>query len=161
MEFKIIPGYDQTEILKPLFIQYTDRLVAADPSFADYLRVQNYDEELADLNAKYGPPAGRLYLALTEDGQRRGCIAMKKIDRDSCEMKRLYVKEQYRGEGLGEKLARLLIDRRREAGYKTMLLDTLPFLQPAIALYEKLGFTRTEIYNNSPMDTSIFMKLEL
>ena len=161
MEFIIVPGYDKADILKPLFLEYTDRLVAADPSFAGYLAVQNYDEELADLNAKYGPPQGGLFLALAEDGAPRGCIAMKKIDKDSCEMKRLYVKEEYRHHGLGETLARHIISHRREMGYKVMLLDTLPFLQPAIALYKKLGFTETGIYNNSPMDTSIFMKLEL
>ena len=160
MKFELVPGYDKADILKVLFVEYTDRLVEQDPSFAEYLRVQNYDEELKDLSAKYGAPAGRLYLALA-DGKPRGCVALKKIDRENCEMKRLYVRREYRKEGLGEILAKQVIADAKEAGYKHMLLDTLPFLKAAIALYKKLGFYETEIYNNSPMDTSIFMKYDL
>lgn len=160
MSVKIIPAYDFPEEIRTLFAEYTDFLIKNDTEFAEYLQIQNYDAELQNLNTKYGLPAGRLYLAYYGD-ELAGCIGLKKIDVDNCEMKRLYVRPQFRGKHIGRMLAEKIIHDAREIGYKHMLLDTLPFLQSAVFMYKKLGFYETDSYNDSPMDTSIYMKLDL
>lgn len=160
MSVKIIPAYDFPEEIRTLFVEYTDFLIKNDTEFAEYLQIQNYDAELQNLNTKYGLPAGRLYLAYYGD-ELAGCIGLKKIDVDNCEMKRLYVRPQFRGKHIGRMLAEKIIHDAREIGYKHMLLDTLPFLQSAVFMYKKLGFYETDSYNDSPMDTSIYMKLDL
>lgn len=160
MSVKIIPAYDFLEEICTLFAEYTDFLIKNDTEFAEYLQIQNYDAELQNLNTKYGLPAGRLYLAYYGD-ELAGCIGLKKIDVDNCEMKRLYVRPQFRGKHVGRMLAEKIIHDAREIGYKHMLLDTLPFLQSAVFMYKKLGFYETDSYNDSPMDTSIYMKLDL
>ena len=86
---------------------------------------------------------------------------MKKLDEASCEMKRLYVRPFFRGQGIGDILIRQIIKDAKEIGYRHMLLDTLPFLQSAIHMYGKYGFYEIESYNDSPMDASIYMKLDL
>lgn len=160
MSVKIIPAYDFPEEIRTLFVEYTDFLIKNDTEFAEYLQIQNYDAELQNLNTKYGLPAGRLYLAYY-GGELAGCIGLKKIDINNCEMKRLYVRPQFRGKHIGRMLAEKIIHDAREIGYKHMLLDTLPFLQSAVFMYKKLGFYETDSYNDSPMDTSIYMKLDL
>ena len=160
MRLELIPGYDRPAELLSLFTEYTRMLVSHDPSFQIYLDIQHYADEIRDLEAKYGRPEGRLYLALWE-GEAAGCIALRKLDEQRCEMKRLYVRPEYRGEKLGEVLVRKIIGDAREIGYKHMMLDTLPFLQSAIHMYKKLGFYETDCYNDSPMDTTIFMRLDL
>ena len=147
-------AYNYKEEVKELFTEYTNKLVKNDPKF------KNYDEELNNLEYKYGSPDGRLYL-LYFNNNLAGCIALKKIDKDSCEMKRLYIKEQYRHNHLGEYLVKKIIEDAKDIGYKYMLLDTLPFLTNAINLYKKYGFYEIGSYNNSPMDNSIYMELDL
>ena len=90
-----------------------------------------------------------------------GCIALRPLSDTECELKRLYVKDTFRGQGIAEHLVEKLIDDAREMGYDAMLLDTLPFLKGALHLYAKLGFQEISPYNNSPMETSIFLKLDL
>ena len=160
MEFEIVPGYDSPEIMRELFVAYTDMLVENDPVFAAYLELQNYDEELKDLRVKYGEPRGRLYLAL-HDGVPAGCIAMKPFDAQSCELKRLYVKPEFRGSGLGERLCRLILSEAEKAGYSKVLLDTLPFLHGAKHIYTKLGFKVVAPHSYSPMGNSIFMQYDI
>lgn len=160
MSVKIIPAYDFPEEIRTLFAEYTDFLIKNDTEFAEYLQIQNYDAELQNLNTKYGLPAGRLYLAYY-DGELAGCIGLKKIDMNNCEMKRLYVRPQFRGKHIGRMLAEKIIHDAREIGYKHMLLDTLSFLKSAVFMYKKLGFYEIDSYNDSPMDTSIYMKLDL
>lgn len=135
-------------------------LITNDESFKQYLDLQNYDEEVKHLESKYGMPDGRLYLVYC-DGKLAGCIGLRKIDNQNCEMKRLYVRPEFRGKKLGNILIEKIIGDAREIGYSYMLLDTLPFLQSAIHIYKKFGFYEIESYNNSPMDTSIYMKLDL
>lgn len=90
-----------------------------------------------------------------------GCIGLRRIDDQNCEMKRLYVRPEFRGMKLGDILVEKIIMEAKEIGYSCILLDTLPFLQSAIHLYKKYGFYEIESYNDSPMDTSIYMKLDL
>ena len=160
MDIKIVDAYDYPEEVRALFSEYTDMLIANDAEFKKYLAVQNYDEEIAHLKSKYGLPDGRLYI-LFADGKSAGCIGLRKIDHQICEIKRLYIRSEWRGKKLGETLVEKIITEARKIGYSYMVLDTLPFLQNAIRLYKKLGFYEIESYNDSPLDTSIYMKLDL
>ena len=160
MSVKILPAYDFSQEIKLLFSEYTDILIEGDPSFKEYLEIQNYDDELKHLEKKYGLPYGRLYLVYYNN-EVAGCIGLKKIDKKNCEMKRLYVRPKFRGKQIGEQLIEKIIKAAKEIGYSYMLLDTLPFLKSAIRLYKKYGFYEISSYNNSPMETSIYMKLDL
>ena len=159
-ELKLVYAYDHPQEVGELFKEYTDMLIEGDSTFADYLSIQNYDEELKHLEVKYGMPEGRLYLAYYE-GRLAGCIGLRKIDTQNCEMKRLYVRPSFRGKKIGGFLVEKIIADAREIGYTYMLLDTLPFLESACAIYQKAGFYEIPSYNDSPMDASIFMKLDL
>ena len=160
MSVKILSAYDFSQEIKLLFSEYTDILIEGDPSFKEYLEIQNYDDELKHLEKKYGLPYGRLYLVYYNN-EVAGCIGLKKIDEKNCEMKRLYVRPKFRGKQIGEQLIEKIIRYAKEIGYSSMLLDTLPFLKSAIRLYKKYGFYEISSYNNSPMKTSIYMKLDL
>lgn len=160
MSIQVIPACDHPEEVGVLFSEYTDMLVAGDPSFQKYLEIQHYSEELRHLDAKYGPPNGRLYLAYC-DGELAGCIGLRKLDSQSCEMKRLYVRPAFRGKRIGILLINKILSDAREIGYSHVLLDTLPFLESAIRMYKRFGFYEVESYNDSPMDNSIYMRLDL
>lgn len=160
MGLEIKEGYEYKDELKDLFTEYTNSLIEGDSTFKEYLDKQNYDEEVKHLENKYGKPYGRLYVA-NYDGKIAGCIALKKFDDTSCEMKRLYVKPEFRGKHLGNILAQKVIDDAKEIGYKAVLLDTLPFLESAIKMYKKLGFYEIEQYNDSPMKEAVYLKLDL
>ena len=138
MDIKIIPAYDYTQEIRELFSEYTDMLINSDPAFKEYLEIQNYDDELEHLKDKYGMPAGRLYLAYC-GGKTAGCIGLKKLDEDNCEMKRLYVRPEFRGRKIGGLLIQKTIADAKTIGYKHMLLDTLPFLESAVHMYKKWG----------------------
>ncbi len=160
MNIQIIPAYEHKEDIKLLFDEYTKILTAGDSKFIEYLSVQNYDEELNNLDVKYGTPFGRLYIMYC-DGNLAGCIGLRKIDEVSCEMKRLYVRNKFRGNRLGEHLIKKIIVDAKDIGYSFMYLDTLPFLHSALHIYKKFGFYEIPCYNNSPMENSIYMKLDL
>ena len=160
MRIQVISGFEQPEQIIELFREYTDMLVETDPTFARYLLIQNYDRELEHLGEKYAPPAGRLYLALA-DGAAAGCVALHKLDEERCELKRLYVRPAYRGQGLGSLLVDQILADAREIGYRAILLDTLFPLKSAIKMYRGLGFREISCYNDSPMEETLFMQLEL
>ena len=160
MSLDLIPGYDRPEEILSLFTEYTHMLVSHDPSFQIYLDIQHYEDEIRDLEAKYGRPEGHLYLALWE-GEAAGCIALRKLDEQRCEMKRLYVRPAFRGHRIGETLMNRVIADAKAIGYRHMLLDTLPFLESAIHMYRKRGFYEIPCYNDSPEETTIFMQYDL
>lgn len=160
MEWTIVSGYDRAEELAVLLADYTRMLIEGEPGMAPYLDQQGYREELAHLEQKYGVPDGRLYVAVAES-RVVGCIALRRLDETRCELKRLYVVPQLRGCGIARGLTRQLIADARQIGYRQMLLDTLPFLREAIALYESEGFYRVERYNDSPLDRTFFYCLDL
>lgn len=153
-------AYKLPEEIKELFREYTELLIKNDETFKKYLELQNYDKEIENLEEKYGLPFGRIYI-LFYDEEVAGCVGLKKIDEKSCELKRLYVRDKFRGKKLGEELVKKIIQDAKEIGYKNILLDTLPFLDRAIMLYKKYNFYEIESYNDSPMSNSIFMKLDL
>ena len=160
MSIEIVHGYDHPQEIGILFSEYTNMLIENDSSFKKYLDIQHYDEEIKHLETKYGLPYGRLYLAYC-DGEAAGCIGLRKIDEHNCEMKRLYVRPEFRGKKIGEQLVRKIITDAKEIGYSYMMLDTLPFLEDAIFMYKKFGFYEIESYNDSPMCSSIYMILDL
>jgi len=160
MKIEILPAYDHQKEIIPLFAEYTDYLIKGDAVFAKYLEQQKFDKELEDLSVKYGMPWGRLYL-LRCDGDTAGCIALRKIDENSCELKRLYIKPKYRGNGISKMLVEKIIADAKEIGYCYILLDTLPFLRSAIKLYRSIGFYEVEKFNDSPMVGSLYMRYDL
>ena len=122
---------------------------------------QSFDKELAELPGKYVPPGGRLLIAIDEH-QAAGCVALRKIADGVCEMKRLYVRPGFRGTGLGHTLAEAIILSAREIGYQRMRLDTLPGkMDRAIAMYRSLGFKEIGPYYDNPVESALFMELEL
>ena len=153
-------AYDRRDEIRPLFQEYTDMLVRESPSFAEYLKIQRYGAELDDPESKYGLPGGRLYLARV-DGAAAGCAALRRLDGTRCELKRMYVRPRYRGQRISAALLERILEDAREIGYKKMLLDTLPFLTTAIAMYKRRGFAEIPGYNESPLSETIYMELEL
>ncbi|MCM1125199.1 MAG: GNAT family N-acetyltransferase [Lachnospiraceae bacterium] len=160
MKIKIESGCAHVREIEALFTEYTKMLVEGDSTFQNYLELQNYSEELKHLETKYGLPYGRLYLAYCDD-EPAGCIGLRKIDEENCEMKRLYVRPKFRGRHIGRILVQRIIEDAREIGYSHMLLDTLPFLESAIGMYKRFGFYEIESYNDSPVETSIYMRMDL
>lgn len=123
---------------------------------------QSFEEELAGLPGKYAPPRGALLLAFTDDQAPAGVIAMRPIDNDICEMKRLYVRPLARGHNLGRQLIDRLLAEARSKGYKKMRLDTLTgLMDKAITLYRSYGFYDIPAYYNSPLPNELFLELDL
>lgn len=121
---------------------------------------QNFDAELAGLPGAYSPPGGRLLLALA-DAEPAGCIALRKIGEEICEVKRLWVKPAFRGTGLGRRLAEEVLREARRIGYRRVRLDTLPSMKAAQALYVSLGFRDIPPYNDHPIEGTRFMEAAL
>ncbi|HMM79899.1 MAG TPA: GNAT family N-acetyltransferase [Pyrinomonadaceae bacterium] len=122
---------------------------------------QNFEEEMRSLPGKYAPPDGRLILAY-KDGEIAGGIALRKIEEGICEMKRLYLRENVRGGGIGSSLIEKLIEEARKIGYKKMRLDTFPpKMGKAVQLYESHGFYEIPPYYENPYDGVLYMEKAL
>ena len=141
------------ECIRTLFLLYADNL--------DFgLDFQHFDDELDTLPGDYAPPDGCLIMA--EDNETwAGCVALRCLDDDICEMKRLYVLPDFRGRGVGKILAQAVINEARTMGYTKMRLDTIESMKAAMALYESLGFYPIGPYRYNPIDGASYMELEL
>jgi putative acetyltransferase len=147
------PTKDQIEDARALFLEYAHSL-----SFS--LCFQDFSKELETLPGEYAPPDGRLLLAY-RDSFPAGCVALRRLSAQACEMKRLYVRPDYRGSHLGRSLARSVIREARAAGYDRMLLDTINTMQAAIGLYRSLGFQEIPAYTENPIKGALYFELRL
>jgi len=144
---------ERVRLARDLFGAYAESL-GFDLSF------QGFAAELAGLPGEYASPAGRLLLA-ERDGRPAGCAALRPMEDGACEMKRMFVRPEFRGLGIGRLLAVALIEEARAIGYDRMLLDTIAFMKEAIALYRSLGFREVAPYRHNPIAGAAFMELAL
>jgi putative acetyltransferase len=136
------------EAVRALFREY-EQFLNVDLCFQDFA------QELATLPGRYAPPRGRLLLAL-EGTQAAGCVAFRSLDDGVCEMKRLFVRPAYRGQGLGRLLALQAVNEASALGYAVMRLDTLDTLDRAMHLYTALGFERCAPYYENPLPGVVY-----
>jgi putative acetyltransferase len=144
----------QLDDIRGLFLEYARSL--------DFdLCFQNFDRELRELPGEYAPPEGRLILCRVGESAA-GCIALKSLGDGICEMKRLFVRPQFRGKGIGVALGRRVIEEAQHVGYKAMRLDTIAGkMEPAIALYRSLGFREIPPYYDNPIPNAAYFELDL
>jgi putative acetyltransferase len=147
---EIAPATDLRDV-RALFTEY-----AASIGFS--LAFQRFDEEVATLPGRYAPPDGRILIARV-DGHLAGCVALRRLDEHTCEMKRLFVRPAFAGRGVGRALAEAII--AEASTYRAMRLDTVPSMRAAIALYESLGFRDITPNTSNPMEGARFMELTI
>ena len=139
--------------IRELFLEYASSL-----GFS--LGFQNFDDDIMNLPGKYGRPKGRLILAL--DGEEIvGCVALREFDKDICELKRLYVKKESRGKGIGKLLTEKVIDEAISIGYSRMRLDTIDNMTQAMTLYRSMGFKEINAYRENPIEGARYFELIL
>jgi GNAT superfamily N-acetyltransferase len=154
MEFRVRESEpDELPVVRELIEEYVS-LLGIDLDF------QEIDLELADLAAVYGPPDGRILLAVADE-TAAGCVALRPLEDDCCELKRLYVRPAFRGSGIGRALALAAIDAAGALGYGRIRIDTLPQMGAARKLYASLGFREIEPYRFNPVLGTAFMELAL
>ena len=158
-EISIFPPQGSTTLdaTRALFVEYANSLQVD-------LGFQHFDQELQSLPGEYGTPRGSLLVA-SVNGEWAGCCAMRPLDSsdysNACEMKRLFVRPQFRGLGLGRRLAEAILDAARLAAYDCILLDTLDDMESARALYEELGFESIPPYYYNPVAGAHYLKADL
>jgi GNAT superfamily N-acetyltransferase len=146
-----IPG--DLMAVKDLFQEYADSL-----NFE--LDFQDFREELETLPGKYAPPSGAILVA-KENGETVGCVAVRPLGGEVCEMKRLYVKPSHRGRRVGWELALAIIEEAKRFGYKAMRLDTVVAMKEASDLYRTLGFQPIDAYCYNPIPGAMYFELKL
>ncbi len=140
-------------VVRELFEEYAAEL-GVDLCF------QNFAEELATLPGAYASPRGGVWIARV-DGRDAGCVALRPLDADAAELKRMYVRRAWRGRGFGRRLGETAIGFARAAGYRAVCLDTLSGMTEALALYRSFGFRPTRAYCHNPLPDTVWMELEL
>jgi ribosomal protein S18 acetylase RimI-like enzyme len=139
--------------IRDLFLEYARSL--------DFdLDFQNFKEEVFQLPGEYAPPSGCLFIAFYGNAPI-GCVGLRKLEKNICEMKRLYVRPSYRAMGVGKGLADSIIQEARNMGYEHMRLDTVPSMKRARALYYALGFKKIQPYCYNPIEGAVFMEKKI
>jgi putative acetyltransferase len=149
----IAESQEHVEQVRRLFREYWN-------SFGFTPCFQNFDTEVAGLPGQYGMPDGRLGL-LSVEGATAGCVALRRVDGERCEAKRLYVRPEFRGRRLGRTLLEWVIAEARSAGYREMVGDTMPVMAEALGMYDRMGFERTGPYGAEPTPGAIYLRLRL
>ncbi len=155
-------------MLKIIQAETTEQIEQARKLFREYetqlgikLCFQNFDEEVANLPDKYSVPEGRLFLAFADENLA-GCIALRKLEDKICEMKRLFVRDEFRGQKIGVALIEKIIEEAQKIGYEKMRLDTFPpKMSKAVALYESYGFREIAPYYHNPFGETLFMEKKI
>jgi ribosomal protein S18 acetylase RimI-like enzyme len=152
------------EIIRVKTAKHLDEIRQLFREYENFLGVdlcfQGFEEELAKLPGEYIPPKGSLLLAV--DGKNTaGCVALRGFNGDVCEMKRLYLRSEYRGYGIGRKLSKKIIEEAERIGYSSIRLDTLKNLKEAMGLYESLGFKRVDPYYDNALPGVMYWELQL
>lgn len=153
IEIRPADGEEAVVNARALLKEYASAL-GRDLSFEDFAR------ELVELPGQYGPPHGALLVA-DYDGRLAGCVALRPLGEGLCEMKRLFVRHQFRGKGVGKRLALAVIEAARDRGYRGMRLSFAPWMEEAIAIYRALGFRPIEAYRPGAVEGSVYMELAL
>jgi len=152
--FTLTQSAEQIAQVRKLFLEYAKSL-----GFS--LCFQSFDQELASLPGDYAPPDGRLLLA-EYDSHLAGCAALHKLDAEACEMKRLYLRPEFRGQGLGRSLTERILSEARAIGNQRVRLDTVePVMKDAVAMYRKIGFKEIAPYRQNPIAGALYMELDL
>jgi ribosomal protein S18 acetylase RimI-like enzyme len=152
---RVIQAAAPTEIalVRDLFLEYA-RTLGFDLCF------QGFDEELAGLPGSYAPPSGRLLLALSGP-DAVGCVALRPLEPEICEMKRLYVRPGQRGQGTGRILVDRIVQEARSITYRAIRLDAIRTMEAAVALYTSMGFREIPPYRFNPIEGAVYMELSL
>jgi ribosomal protein S18 acetylase RimI-like enzyme len=153
IKYKISKTEKDYKNAKILFVEYANSL-----NFQ--LCFQNFEKEISDLSAQYSKPTGCIILCY-EDDKPIGCVGLRKFAEGICEMKRLYLRPEARGKGIGRVLAEEIVEKAKEFGYKKMQLDTIETMKEAISLYKSMGFKEISPYRFNPVKGVIYMELEL
>jgi putative acetyltransferase len=153
MEIISVTNAQQLDTARALFAEYW-RSFDFSPCF------QNFAAEVAGLPGHYAPPSGRLALAL-DGGKAAGCVALRRLDDERAEAKRLYVRPEFRGQRIGLALLKWVIREARATGYREMVGDTMPVMREALGMYERLGFEQTGPYTTDPTPGAIYLRLGL
>ena len=146
-------GAEDMNAVRELFVEF-QKAINVDLCF------QGFEDEVQNLPGAYAPPAGGLFL-VENDGEFAAVVGVRPIEEGKAEMKRLYVRPGWRGRGLGRRLAETAIKAAAEAGYRTICLDTLDFMDEARALYRSMGFREIPAYYENPLDGVVYMELTL
>ena len=162
ISISVVTSPEDLAALEELLAQYTDNvrraLIDSGLLVVDSSEAQNLNDDY--LSSLHNPPEGCMMLA-TSDGEPAGCVMMRRIDDDACEMKRLYVREAHRGEGIGWALIAALITYAQDLGFRRMRLSTHIFMNPAIELYEQFDFTVIDDYHHDPLQGTLCMERDL
>ena len=150
---KLKSDTDRLQMIE-MFTAYADSL-GIDLSF------QDFEAELVSFPGKYAPPSGSVLLARSTQGEPLGCVAVRPLSAGCCEMKRLYVRPEGRGRGLGKALISAIVQEAERIGYNTMKLDTLSTMTGAIRLYRQQGFADTQAYYDTPVVGTVFLQRRL
>ena len=153
VKLSIVKSPKQIKIAKALFKEYAESLEIN-------LDFQDFEREFKELPGEYNPPSGRLILAY-DNSKPAGCVALKKLNNEICEMKRLFVKPEYRKKEIGKILTKKIIAEALGIGYSKMRLDTISSMKAAIHIYRSFGFYEIEPYYNNPVKEAIYFELEL